>query len=87
MKVKLFSVRDRVAGIFFPPFTAVNEQAAIRTFDLAATGDDRCDDLELYFIGELDDNSGSLSPAADIKRCRTGMESKAVVSSNSEKGE
>lgn len=86
MKKKLYSVRDRVAGIFFNPFTDLIDASAIRNFDLAVTSDERCDDLELYAVGLIDDSTGEVFPI-EIKRLRTGMESKVHLKSNDIEGE
>lgn len=83
MKRPIYSIRDKVAGIFNKPFVEVNDASAIRAFSNAAAADPNKDDYELYSLGVLDDNSGVISEV-DAKRIYTGLEVVAVDSLHTE---
>jgi len=62
MKMMVFSVFDKIAGAFLPPFYARSRGEAIRSFGEAANDPKRflrhAADYSLVYHGEWDDNSG-----------------------------
>lgn len=64
MNYKLYSVYDKVSGLFSPPFTAVNDGSAVRTFRYSMQQSDQraasADDYRLYCVGAFDDVSGEV---------------------------
>lgn len=68
--MKLFSIRDRISKLYGEPHFFINSQVAVR--DLAYTVNDPSSegvpftDLELYFVGEFDQNSGRFESANDF---------------------
>ena len=86
MKRPIYSIRDKVAGIFNKPFVEVNDASAIRAFTNAVASHPDKDDYELYSLGILDDNSGVIEDT-DAKRLFTGLEVIAVDALHTEEGE
>lgn len=59
----LYSIRDRVTGIYDSPFPSVNDNSAKRDFRMLIKNPKynyQNGDLELYKIGTLDSSSGEL---------------------------
>lgn len=65
MKIKIFSIKDKVVGAYRSPFYMRNNAEAIRAFnnsckevpDMAKVASD----LELYCLGEFDDETGFIN--------------------------
>lgn len=55
----IYSIRDRAIG-FNSPTIMVNEMVALRSFKQMLQKDPNSDDLELYKIGEFNDETGEL---------------------------
>lgn len=68
MKMKIFSVRDKVADMYFQPFIANNDEVAKRDFINSGRSSDipNFSDYELHCIGVFDSHSGELSDVKDI---------------------
>lgn len=69
MLVKVFSVYDSKAQAFLQPFFSSNGATACRMFERAVNEVDsnfgrHAGDYELFEIGDFDDASGTLEPAA-----------------------
>lgn len=64
MITKLFSIFDRKTGVFSPPQSFVNSNAASRAFgdeiNSGGTGliARHPEDYDLYYLGDFDDNQG-----------------------------
>lgn len=52
----LYSVYDKVAGIYNPPFVAENDETAIRAFNNAMTKNPFSNDMALYKLGSFNDD-------------------------------
>ena len=67
MLKKFYSTRDAVSGIFNQPFEQYNEAVAKRSFKEATENvegiKEHAQDMELYFIGEFDNETGIFVPA------------------------
>ena len=65
MLVKLFSIRDKLAG-FGQPMTDVSEATAKRNFAYAINNNDQLNfspsDYDLYSVGEFDTDKGVFVP-------------------------
>jgi hypothetical protein len=61
--MKMYTIRDQVAGFFIAPFTAPNDNVAKRMF-ISSLGDSfpHRRDYSLHSIGAFDTDSGVLSP-------------------------
>lgn len=61
---KAYAVFDKTAGSFAVPFFMPNDDVAIRNFRFSLKKFDAMfvKDLELYFIGYFDNETGTLSP-------------------------
>lgn len=61
----LYCVRDRKSGLYATPFTAINHECAKRDFRLYGKSNANnmaiFPDLELFYIGDYDANTGLLS--------------------------
>ena len=65
MKIKIFSIKDKVVGAYRSPFYMRNNAEAIRAFnnsckevpDMAKVASD----LELYCLGDFDDETGVIT--------------------------
>lgn len=66
MKVRLYSIRDKMVG-FQKPFTMLSDASAVREFkNMVKYSQDpfvrqNYQDLELFFIGAMDEETGLLS--------------------------
>ena len=69
MKLRLFSIKDRLMGVFLTPFPARADVEAIRQVQ-ASFADPAMrqtpvvtspQDYDLFYLGEFDDETGSLS--------------------------
>lgn len=61
MKVRLYSIFDRVSGTYGEPFSALKDELAIRRFDyLMANSPMVASDCDLYFLGSFDTNFGTI---------------------------
>lgn len=58
----LYSIFDRVSGLYGSPWTCVSQSVAVRQFDyVVKTRPVDGADLELYQLGSFDPESGALS--------------------------
>ena len=63
MITKLYTIRDRKSGIYGTPFGSYNNDTAIRDFRgfcNQAQNVYLADDLELYFVGDFNSDSGEV---------------------------
>lgn len=65
MKILLFSVYDRCAETYAPPFHAPTEAFAVRSFETARQENDSLlgqapEDFSLHLLGEFDTEMGTL---------------------------
>lgn len=65
MKYNLYSVRDRLVG-FNAPFIMPNEDVAKRAFKQRIEKDPNAEDLELYRLGNYDDETGIIVPEPPV---------------------
>lgn len=66
---KIFSIRDTKADAFMQPFFAPTKGVAMRQFGAAVNKEGHdlnlyTDDYSLFLIGEFNDSTGSIEPAA-----------------------
>lgn len=63
MRYGIYSIYDKVAGLYGSPFVCVNEPVAIRQFNhqIASNLTAEPTDFELYCLGEFDINSGCIA--------------------------
>lgn len=66
MIMQIFSVLDKAASAFLPPFYSRTKGEALRSFGDALTDEKHAftthpDDYVLYRLGEFDDNSGIMA--------------------------
>lgn len=65
MLIRLYSIRDRVAGVYADPFVSVNDATAARTFNLALSNSDTLrftcpEDYQLWYLGSMDNYTGEI---------------------------
>ncbi len=60
--MKLFSIYDKVAKRYNAPFMCENEEVAKRSFNASVKGLDWAFDFELYQVGDIDLESGAITP-------------------------
>ncbi|QXP45036.1 nonstructural protein [Microvirus mar11] len=66
MTLSLYSIFDRVSGVYSEPFCSVNEAVAVRRFNyLMANSKMVAGDCELYCVGTFSTLNGAVE--ADIK--------------------
>lgn len=68
MKLKIYSIKDNLAGFYQPTFEQ-SDEIAIRNFAFAVNKKDNLlyaspDDFCLYYIGMLDTELGTIEPVA-----------------------
>ena len=76
-KLIIVSVRDNVAEIFNKPHTEINVASAIRSFTLSLKDEPQRGDYTMYKIGELDQNTGIITPEVTPVQLMSGFELKA----------
>lgn len=65
MILKLYSVFDRITGLYEPPVAVYNEDMAIRNFNYSMSKSPMVQgDCELYYLGQYDTEHGILYPEA-----------------------
>lgn len=57
--MRLYALRDSKVG-FNAPYVQPNDDVAIRTFGKVAKESDIAEDLELWYIGDMDETNGEL---------------------------
>lgn len=57
---KIYSIFDKISGLFCPPFQAVNEPVAIRMFNEFCSRTYQKSDYELYYLADFDVETGNL---------------------------
>ncbi|UPW40908.1 hypothetical protein [Sigmofec virus UA08Rod_6125] len=67
MKIKIYATKDTVIGAYMKPFYMHNDMEAQRSFALAMQDENSenrkiAKDLQLYRIGEFDDETGEIKP-------------------------
>lgn len=64
--MKLYSIYDKKACLFATPFASHNNQTAKRQFPFIINNFEQYqigkEDMDLYFVGEIDYNTGVISP-------------------------
>lgn len=73
MKVRMYKVKDVVAGMFLPTMESRSDAEAKRDFANAVKQVPHGADLQLYFMGSFDDVSGTYE-LVDPERIATGHE-------------
>lgn len=64
--MKLFTIKDNIAGIFSPPFGQINEAMAYRTCHSMVNSSNpnelntHTEDKSIWYIGEYDETTGIL---------------------------
>ena len=81
MKNKLYAIKDNKVGFLNAPFIAPNNAAAIRMFGDTTTNIDTLlnkhpEDYELYYLGEMDENTGEL--ISEVKFLETATAFKII---------
>lgn len=61
----MYSVRDRLVG-FNAPFIMPNDEVAKRAFKQRIEKDPNAEDLELYKVGEFDDENGVITEVLPV---------------------
>lgn len=61
MCLNLYSIFDRLSGVYQSPFTAQNEACAQRYFNSVCEQAYTRNDLELYFMGSFDTSNGCIN--------------------------
>lgn len=62
MQYSVYSIRDRVTGLYSEPFYSVNKQSALRNFNyLMSNAKMVSSDCELYSIGSFNNETGVFS--------------------------
>ncbi|AZL82864.1 nonstructural protein [Apis mellifera associated microvirus 23] len=67
MMLKMFSIRDSKAEVYYSPFFAKSHGEAERNFreltnDQKSTVSKYPEDFDLYYLGTYDDSTGKLAP-------------------------
>lgn len=73
MKVRLYSVFDRVAMEYSPAFEAINDGVALRMFADHVKDNPHAEDYKVLCIGEFDRSKGTLSSAGLPVECVPGQ--------------
>lgn len=66
MVIRIYSIYDKKAGCFNKPFTHHNDAIATREFQIASSDPKIAqlsifpDDFDLYYLGDFDDQTGTL---------------------------
>lgn len=61
--MKLYSIYDRVSGVYGAPFVQIKEDQAIRQFNYLMNNSPMVrDDCELYYLGSFEEDSGLIFP-------------------------
>lgn len=58
--MKLYSIRDRITGVYSAPFCCVNDDDCLRRVAVAYNHNQFSRDLELYGIASFDESTGKL---------------------------
>lgn len=65
--LRLYSIYDKVAGKYNPPFVAENQQVAERAFHNAMKNNPFKGDMALYIVGFFnDDTDGIITPGTSF---------------------
>lgn len=63
MSYEMFTIYDKVTGLFSSPFVSINKNAAVRSFKAMLANDPyKATDCQLYKIGEFDNQTGLIQP-------------------------
>lgn len=76
MEIRMYSMFDRISGVYYPPFISQNDNTAIRSFQYTLTKltEQKPTDMELYFIGVFDQKSGFITVAGSNEFIYRGVE-------------
>ena len=80
MKRKLYAIRDNKIGEFNAPCIFQNHNAALRAFGDMVTGDSKSlvalhpEDFSLYYLGEMDMESGTFDQSVPPSSLAVGTE-------------
>ncbi|AZL82825.1 nonstructural protein [Apis mellifera associated microvirus 13] len=71
--MKIFAIRDSAVESYGRPYFTRSQGEAVRIFMDEAKNTESMinkhpDHFDLYYLGEYDDNTGSITPAANIER-------------------
>lgn len=61
-KLRLYTIRDIVAGEFGPVYESKNDEVAVRQYQMVINKTEFKDDYTLYYIGDFDKETGILYP-------------------------
>jgi hypothetical protein len=94
MKTNVYSLYDSVAAVFGKPFFCQNHEIAIRAVRNSYISHDNqildasVKDQTLYQLGVFDDITGSIQPAVEPKKVRTGFDlyNEAISKATNKKG-
>ena len=69
MVIKIFSIQDKVTGIFSQPHFVAHKGQMLRMFSDEVNNPESMfskhpADFSLYYLGEYDDNAGCIAPVA-----------------------
>jgi hypothetical protein len=73
-KYCVYSVYDKVSGVFNRPVFDLNHGSAIRNFSQSIEEDRNKDDYVLYHIGTFDDSNGELIKEENPHKILTGLD-------------
>ena len=79
MKLQLYSVRDTVAELFHAPRHLHNHAVAVRNFEQWLGPDDdqegyvHPEDYNLYYVGEIDDETGIITALEEPELVMLGI--------------
>lgn len=67
MTYGIYSVYDRVTGVYSEPFLAVNKQTAIRRFKFIMQNAKMiAQDCDLFFVGTFDSSNAVIDPKTEF---------------------
>jgi len=69
MLVYLYSVEDKLAEEYGPPFTAKNDAIARRQFKNLSANMQQVEDFELWKLGTFDTESGEINKELEVIAC------------------
>lgn len=72
MKYEVYSVYDRVLGLYQDPFLSINVGSAVRRFKAQCANNFTAPDLCLYRIGTFDSGVGAILPSTNPELIITG---------------
>lgn len=74
MQVKMYAILDKVVGAYQAPLFFHNDDVAKRAFMSALRSSpemqEHCNDYDLYYLADWDDNTGEIHPVQPLVICR-----------------